>query len=278
VVTFSSVPASTINNDDCDEAVYDFAVTSATPPVLGAYSATSVTAGQNTTVTPSAAPTGATRMAVGTNTNFTGLLSVSPSTGVVTATAAMQAGTYPVTVTAFNGGGSTTATFTLTVTNPACSQAFFGGTTDVAVGSYPISVAIGDFNGDGKQDFAVANQGSGTVSIRLGDWAASAARLTWRWGLVRPPWRSGISMGMANRTSLRRTVIPTRFPSASATGRAASVARLTWRWGRSRAPWRSGILTGTVNRTSRRRTMVPTRRPSASATLTRLMCAATGCT
>ena len=31
-----------------------------------------------------------------------------------------------------------------------------------------ISVAIGDFNGDGKQDLAVANLGSGTVSIRLG--------------------------------------------------------------------------------------------------------------
>ena len=33
----------------------------------------------------------------------------------------------------------------------------------------PYSVAIGDFNGDGKQDLAVANAGSNTVSIRLGD-------------------------------------------------------------------------------------------------------------
>jgi hypothetical protein len=31
------------------------------------------------------------------------------------------------------------------------------------------SVAVGDFNGDGKQDIATANRGSSSVSIRLGD-------------------------------------------------------------------------------------------------------------
>ena len=39
----------------------------------------------------------------------------------------------------------------------------------VSVGANPYSVAIGDFNGDGKQDLAVANYVSNTVSIRLGD-------------------------------------------------------------------------------------------------------------
>ena len=33
----------------------------------------------------------------------------------------------------------------------------FSGSTEVSVGSGPFSVAIGDFNGDGKQDLAVAN-------------------------------------------------------------------------------------------------------------------------
>jgi hypothetical protein len=37
------------------------------------------------------------------------------------------------------------------------------------VGSNPQSVAIGDFNNDGQQDFAVANFASNTVSIRLGE-------------------------------------------------------------------------------------------------------------
>src|SRR5205814_2261268 len=43
------------------------------------------------------------------------------------------------------------------------------GSTTVSVGSGPNSVAIGDFNRDGKQDLAVANSGSNTVSVRLGD-------------------------------------------------------------------------------------------------------------
>jgi hypothetical protein len=37
------------------------------------------------------------------------------------------------------------------------------------VGGWPWSVAVGDFNGDGKLDLAVANQSSNTVSVLLGD-------------------------------------------------------------------------------------------------------------
>ncbi len=49
----------------------------------------------------------------------------------------------------------------------------FSGSTNVSVGIQPVSVAIGDFNRDGKQDLAVANNSSHylgtTVSIHLGD-------------------------------------------------------------------------------------------------------------
>src|SRR5437667_1449302 len=44
----------------------------------------------------------------------------------------------------------------------------FGTATNFPVGSNPFSVAVGDFNGDGRLDLAVANQGSNTVSILLG--------------------------------------------------------------------------------------------------------------
>ncbi|WP_037328883.1 BspA family leucine-rich repeat surface protein, partial [Runella zeae] len=174
----------TVNNDDGDEAMYDFAVTGTGTliPTLGTYPATSVVAGQNAVITPSAAPTNATSIVAYTNNNvntpFTGVLAVNPTTGVLTVTKAMQAGVYAVTVKAFNGAASTTTTFTLTVTNPTFSQGTFSGTTDVAVGSFPLSVAVGDFNSDGWQDIAAVNAGSNLVSIRLGDGAGGFSGTT----------------------------------------------------------------------------------------------------
>src|SRR5262249_21830471 len=44
----------------------------------------------------------------------------------------------------------------------------FAGAWSFDVGSNPASVAVGDFNGDGLQDLAVANGGGGTVSGLLG--------------------------------------------------------------------------------------------------------------
>ena len=45
--------------------------------------------------------------------------------------------------------------------------------TNFAAGTAPHSVAVGDFNGDGKQDLAVANDSSDSVSILLGDGAGN---------------------------------------------------------------------------------------------------------
>ena len=123
-------------------------------------------------MTPDATPANTTSINVSTDSNFKGTFAASPTTGVVTVTDAHPAGTYTVTVTAFGPGGTTTKTFTLTVTSTPCGANFTDGFTnaaDVNAGSDPISVAIGDFNGDGKQDLAVANNSSNTVSIRLGD-------------------------------------------------------------------------------------------------------------
>src|SRR5262249_12426911 len=50
----------------------------------------------------------------------------------------------------------------------AAQTGSFWAKTDFATGDRPHSVALGDFNGDGTLDLAVANLGSGTVSILLG--------------------------------------------------------------------------------------------------------------
>ena len=144
-------------------------------PTLGNYPDTSLPLSTDTTVTPDAAPTNTTSINVSTSTNFKGRLEGDPATGVVRVTDAHPAGTYTVTVRAFDSGGATaTKTFTLTVTTPeTCNPVSFASATNFAVGSYPHSVAVGDFNGDGKQDLAVANYGSDNVSILLGDGAGN---------------------------------------------------------------------------------------------------------
>src|SRR5436309_8229507 len=45
----------------------------------------------------------------------------------------------------------------------------FGAQTDYGTGYLPTSVAMGDFNADGKPDLATANGGSSTVSVLLGN-------------------------------------------------------------------------------------------------------------
>src|SRR5438034_741092 len=139
-------------------------------PTLGNYPNRSIPLSTDTTVTPDAAPTSTTRINVSTSTNFQGTLEGYPATGVVRVTDAHPGGSYMVTVTAFDSGGATTTkTFTLTVTTPAtCVPVSFAAATP-GTGTAPESVAVGDFNGDGIQDLAVANTGSSTVSILLGN-------------------------------------------------------------------------------------------------------------
>ena len=141
-------------------------------PTLGNYPNTSVTVGANTTITPDAVPTNTTRINVSTNTNFKGLLAANPTTGVVRVTNAHPAGTYLVTIKAFNDtNGMIAKTFTLTVSNGTVCNGTVQFTTapNVSTGAFPRTITIGDFNNDGNQDFITANQTSNTVSVRLGD-------------------------------------------------------------------------------------------------------------
>ena len=49
------------------------------------------------------------------------------------------------------------------------SDVTFGPTVNWAVGDAPESVAVADFNNDGRADLAVANHGSDNVSVLLGN-------------------------------------------------------------------------------------------------------------
>src|SRR2546422_3097341 len=60
--------------------------------------------------------------------------------------------------------------FSSTFPSPALGQTVsFIARRDFVVGNNPVSVAVGDFNGDGVPDLAVANAGSATVSVLLGN-------------------------------------------------------------------------------------------------------------
>src|SRR5262249_40814028 len=56
-----------------------------------------------------------------------------------------------------------------------CGMATFGAPTNFSVGGSPLSVAVGDFNGDGKLDLALPQSNSDNVSIQLGTGGGSFA-------------------------------------------------------------------------------------------------------
>ncbi|MES2773872.1 MAG: FG-GAP-like repeat-containing protein [Bacteroidota bacterium] len=158
-----------ISSDDCDEGLYDYLIHTlvVAPPVLGAYPATVIaTAGGSATVTPSAAPSSATALTAFTTSSFKGLLHVNPVTGNLSISNAHPAGTYTINV---GTAATSISSFVLTVNNTACSQGLFKAGKNVATGSGPQAVVVGDFNGDVKQDIATVNDSSNAVSIALGD-------------------------------------------------------------------------------------------------------------
>jgi hypothetical protein len=143
-------------------------------PSLGTYLTTSVAAGGNVTAIPGTAPTSSaaiTSLTAVAPAGFTGTLAAGSATGVVTITNAAPAGSYNIVVKVINSCGlSSTRNFTLTVNDPtACATPGFAASASLSAGTQPRFITTGDFNGDGKQDFVVANFGSNNVTILLGN-------------------------------------------------------------------------------------------------------------
>ncbi len=139
--------------------------------VLGNYMPITLGVGRDTSVNPVSVPVNTVKIAVFASGDFSGILTAIASTGRVSITDAKPVGNYTITVKAFSSSGtSTIKTFTLIVNNTECSDGRFNGNTN-----YPIirpnltGIAIGDFNGDNKQDLLAAHIGYNSVSIRLGN-------------------------------------------------------------------------------------------------------------
>jgi hypothetical protein len=165
-----------INISNCITSfTYTFTVkaTVVPPPELGNYPNTLLVLGENSSILPDELPLHTLRAVAYTDSNFTGKLLVDPITGIISVTNANQLGTYLVYVQAYTVSDiSTTITFELTISSPEnCITGFVDtANTDFnATGANPSSVAIGDFNNDGKQDVAIANKDSSFISVKFGN-------------------------------------------------------------------------------------------------------------
>jgi hypothetical protein len=98
----------------------------------------------------------------------------------------------------------------------------FQAAQNFGVGSSPWSLAVGDFNGDGVQDLAVANNGSNNVSVLLGngDGSFQAAQ---NFGVGSSPWSLAVGdfngdgkpdLAVANASSDNVSVLINNTPMA----------------------------------------------------------------
>ena len=137
----------------------------ADPPTISAITPTSGNVGSSVTLTGTnfdATP--------GNNTVFFDPIEATvtaASATSLTVTVPSGAGFGPISVTVNNRTAISNDFFlpTFSGTSPTIDTSTLAAKVDFTAGTNPYSVAIGDLDGDGKPDFAVANQTSNTVSV-----------------------------------------------------------------------------------------------------------------
>jgi hypothetical protein len=93
---------------------------------------------------------------------------------------------------------SNTVSILLNTTATNATTPTFATKVDFPTGTNPYSVSIGDFNGDGKPDLAVANGFSNTVSILLNTTATNATTPTFATKVDFPTGTSPISVSIGD--------------------------------------------------------------------------------
>ncbi len=153
-----------------------YTVTPAPAPTLGNYPNTTINLSASATITPDAPPTLAPRLGVSSYPHFSGTFAADPTTGVIRVTNASVARRSTVAVKAFGSSSVATKLHAHSRSRRSVHRPFiFQRRRRFRCRLSPTSIAVGDFNGDGRQDLATANQASGSVSISLGDGAGGFA-------------------------------------------------------------------------------------------------------
>ena len=164
---------------------------------LGNYPNTTVALSANTTVVPNAAPTATTSVTATTSTAFRGTFSADPVTGVLRITNAYPAGVYTVRVWAYGPTGPSVKSFRLTVQGgaPCAYTTIFRNAPDFSVNRFALSMALGDFNGDGDLDLAVGYDSTDPLTIRLGNGAGGFTNAA---SVSTSPYVRGLAVGDFN--------------------------------------------------------------------------------
>ncbi len=172
-VEMASIPKITIapgTNPVEGGTVGTFIITLDTPAPTGGIVVNFNTTGSTATILADYSLTAGTNITAVTANTFTIAAGATTATlNVVAVSDAVNDPNETVTVNLTSGGDYILGANSSTSFNPA---------TNFTVGSSPISVTVGDFNGDGKSDLAVANWNSNNVSVLLGTGTGSFGTAT----------------------------------------------------------------------------------------------------